>query len=61
MLVLSRKMLEKTIITTPEGREIVVQVVDIERGKIRLGFQADRDVKITREELLAHPPAKRTA
>jgi len=50
MLVLSRKKNESVIITLPDGREIVVVVVEIDRGKIRLGFQADADVKIDRRE-----------
>lgn len=51
MLVLSRKLKEVTIITTPSGEEIRVVVVDIDRGKIRLGFEADRKIKINRLEL----------
>ena len=52
MLVLSRKLNEKTVIITPSGDRIEVVVVDIDRGKVRLGFSASRSVQIFREELL---------
>jgi len=58
MLVLSRKKNESVIITLPDGREIVVVVVEIDRGKIRLGFQADADVKIDRRELYEEKKAR---
>jgi carbon storage regulator len=48
MLVLSRKLGEKVLI----GEDIVVTVVEIERGKIRLGIEAPKDVPIVRQELL---------
>lgn len=48
MLVLSRKLGEKIFI----GENICITVVDIDRGKIRLGIEAPRDVPIYREELL---------
>jgi carbon storage regulator len=48
MLVLSRKLGEKIYI----GDNVCITVVDIDRGKIRLGIEAPRDVKIFREELL---------
>ena len=48
MLVLSRKLGEKIYI----GENICITVVDIDRGKIRLGNEAPRDVPIYRQELL---------
>jgi carbon storage regulator len=65
MLVLSRKLGEKICI----GQNIYLTVVDIERGKVRLGIEAPRDVPIYRQELLLnqdHPaptpaPAELTA
>lgn len=48
MLVLSRKLGEKILI----GENISITVVDIDRGKIRLGIEAPRDVPIYRQELL---------
>jgi carbon storage regulator len=48
VLVLSRKLGEKIYI----GDNICITVVDIDRGKIRLGIEAPRDVPIYRQELL---------
>lgn len=48
MLVLSRRLGERIFI----GDNIVITVVDIDRGKIRLGIEAPKDVPIYREELL---------
>ena len=48
MLVLSRKLGEKIYIND----NICITVVDIDRGKIRLGIEAPRDVPIYRQELL---------
>ena len=58
MLVLSRKLGEKIYI----GDNICITVVDIDRGKIRLGIEAPREVPIFRKELLTgdgttHKPA----
>jgi len=53
MLVLSRKLGEKIYIND----NICITVVDIDRGKIRLGIDAPRDVPIYRQELLNTPPA----
>ena len=47
MLVLSRRLGEKIYI----GDNIVISVVDIERGKIRLGIEAPRELPIYREEV----------
>ena len=48
MLVLSRKLGEKIYIND----NICITIVDIDRGKIRLGIEAPRDVPIYRQELL---------
>ena len=53
MLVLSRKLGEKIYIND----NICITVVDIDRGKIRLGIEAPREVPIFRKELLAPPAA----
>jgi carbon storage regulator len=52
MLVLSRKLGEKIYV----GDSICITVVDIDRGKIRLGIEAPRDVPIFRSELKDHRP-----
>jgi carbon storage regulator len=51
MLVLSRKLGEKIYISD----NICITVVDIDRGKIRLGIEAPRNVPIFRQELVATP------
>jgi carbon storage regulator len=48
MLVLSRKLGEKIHI----GDNISITVVDIDRGKVRLGIEAPRTVPVYRQELL---------
>jgi carbon storage regulator len=53
LLVLSRKLGEKIVI----NGNIILTVVDIDRGKIRLGIEAPREVPIMREELLRQIPA----
>jgi carbon storage regulator len=57
MLVLSRKLGEKIYI----NENICITVVDIDRGKIRLGIEAPRDVPIFRQELLTSPKPKAAA
>ena len=47
MLVLSRKLGEKIFI----GEDICITVVDIDRGRVRLGLECPRNVPIYREEL----------
>jgi carbon storage regulator len=48
MLVLSRKLGEQIQI----GDNIRITVVDIDRGKIRLGIDAPREVRVFRQELI---------
>lgn len=52
MLVLSRKLGEKIHI----GEKICITIVDIDRGKIRLGIEAPREIPIFRQELVAPKP-----
>lgn len=47
MLVLSRRLGEKVVI----GDNITIEVVDIDRGKIRLGITAPSSVSIHRQEV----------
>lgn len=48
-MILTRKLGEKIYI----GEQISVEVLEIDRGKIRLGITAPRDVPVYRDELLA--------
>jgi carbon storage regulator len=48
MLVLTRKLGEKVIIND----NITLTVVAVENGRVRLGFEAPREVAIYREELM---------
>jgi carbon storage regulator len=50
-LVLTRKVGEKIWI----GSDVCLTVVQVERGKVRLGFDAPRSVNIRREELADLP------
>ncbi len=54
MLVLSRKINEKVIISVPPAASVTtvtIAVVEITGGKIRLGFEAPQEVRIDREEV----------
>ncbi len=60
MLCMSRRKSESVVITVPPSpvpREIRVMVIDAAPGKPRLGFTADKDVAIDREEI--HDKKKR--
>lgn len=51
MLVLTRRVDERIILRTPEGREIqVVHCGFYRANQVRLGFLADSDVLVVREE-----------
>lgn len=61
MLCLGRRQGGKVILMLPTdtqqllalaGKRVVVTVVDVDRGKVRLAFEADRQIAICREELL---------
>lgn len=56
MLVLARRVGEKIFI----GDSITITVVEIDRGRVRLGIEAPKDVPIKRDDLLAREP-QRTA
>lgn len=60
MLLLSRKVGERIIIPLADGAEVWITLVDIDRGKARIGITAPREVPVYREELLGRdqrPPA----
>jgi carbon storage regulator len=51
MLVLTRKVSELVVI----GGNIRITIISTAGGKVRIGIDAPRDIKIVREELLAGP------
>lgn len=48
MLVLARKLDESIVI----GEDIIIKVISIDKGVVKLGIDAPRDVSIIRDELL---------
>lgn len=57
MLILSRCCNEVIVIGTGESK-VSVMVVGIERGRVKLGINAPREIPIFRQELLEQEPAK---
>jgi carbon storage regulator CsrA len=51
MLVLSRRKLERVVITTRSGERITVEVCEVRPGKVRIGFHADESIMINRSEV----------
>lgn len=56
MLVLTRKADQKVYVTLPDGREAWVKVIDIDGGKVRLGFEFPPDVLIMRDDATVRTP-----
>jgi carbon storage regulator len=54
MLILARSVEERIFI----GDDIVVTVLEIGRGRVRLGIDAPPDVAIVRAEIAGKPPAE---
>ena len=53
MLVLTRNTYESIILMYPDGTHVRIQVCAVERsGRVQIGVDAPRQVKIVREELL---------
>jgi len=57
MLVLTRGKNEQVVIG--EGRDIVVEVVEVQGGKVRLGIQAPKDVPVHRREVIDRMDAEK--
>jgi sRNA-binding carbon storage regulator CsrA len=59
MLVITRKKDERIRITTESGEQIIITIPEIKSAtsersaKVRLGFEADRAIRIDREENLS--------
>jgi len=47
-LVLTRRIGERIIIG---NGDVVITIVDIQRNQVRIGFKADKNIKIDREEI----------
>ena len=60
MLVLTRKVSE-SIVVELNGRQILIKCLSCDSGRIRIGIEADKDVRIVREEIRDKPPRKTTA
>jgi len=56
MLILARRNDESLIITTPNGEEIQIILMNAHRGSAQLGIQAPPDYIITRDELIKKQP-----
>lgn len=52
MLVLSRKF-DESIVINPGPNQITVRVIDIRRGKVKVGIDAPSEVRVMRNELAA--------
>lgn len=57
MLILTRKQGERITVQLC-GREVVLEVTKISGNKVRLGFDADRDINIIRNEAMKPIVAK---
>ena len=52
MLVVSRFQGEEVFIDLPDGTRITVMVVDVRGSKVRIGFDAPKEIGIYRRELM---------
>lgn len=50
-LVLTRKVGERVVIRLADGRLVTVEVLEIDRGRVRLDLSAPREIVIHREEV----------
>ncbi len=60
MLVLTRKCQEAVVVSGADGLNVLLKVIvlGIERGKVRLGFEAGQDVPVHRLEVWEQIRAK---
>ena len=57
MLILARRVGER-IAVDMGGVQVLITVVDVDRGRVRLGFAAPDTVSIQREELFQRPQVR---
>lgn len=50
MLVLSRRPGERIVLTI-ERKEVVIEVLEVSRNRVRIGIDAQKEIKVVREEL----------
>ena len=55
MLVLSRKKSERIFIDAPRSGQIEIMICEVDQGRVKMGFNAPRDFKIEREEIVDSP------
>lgn len=51
MLVLSRKKGEVIDVTAPGGQRLEITIVEIDRGKVRIGIAAPKEYLVNRREV----------
>lgn len=51
MLKLRRKTNERIVVIPPDSGPVLVTVVEVDRGTVWIGFEADADTAIYREEV----------
>lgn len=59
MLVLTRRPGEWVRITLPDGTQVKVVITAVDRNEVRVGFEADRSVRVDREEVAVIKDAER--
>ncbi len=59
MLVLTRELEDSVYIDLPDGRTISIKVVQLRGDKVRLGFDAPKDVLIRRDNIKNNLPKQR--
>ena len=52
MLVLSRKPDQQIVITDENGTEVVITILSVHGNKVKMGFEATKDKKILRKEMI---------
>jgi sRNA-binding carbon storage regulator CsrA len=52
-LILTRRRRERVFIRLPDGRDLIVQLIETKGTRAVIRFEAPADIKIFREELLS--------
>jgi carbon storage regulator len=52
MLVLTRKKNERVRVPLGDGKELILTIVELRGDKVRLGFEAPKELAIWRDELI---------